>query len=110
MWKLRCELSLTGIVGHLVLWLIAGIVTCGLAFFLFPYSFAEKVINSTHLVDEQGRVLGRLRCNQGVAGHTMHAILWWLLSIVTLGIAGFFYMYRIASDLLNATDIDRVRA
>jgi hypothetical protein len=40
----------------------------------------------------------------------MHAFLWWLLSIVTLGIAGFFYMYRIASDLLNATDIDRLRA
>jgi len=110
MWKLRCELGLAGIFGHLLLWLIGGLVTCGLAFFLFPYSFGETVINSTHLVDEQGRVLGRLRCTQGVAGHIGHAIIWWLLAIVTLGIAGFFYMYRVASDLLSATVIDPVRA
>jgi hypothetical protein len=37
-------------------------------------------------------------------------MMWWLLTIVTLGIAGFFYMYRVASDLLNATVIEPARA
>lgn len=109
MWKLRCDLSLTGIIGHIVIWLLVGVVTCGFAFFLFPYSFGETVINATSLVDEHGRTIGRLRCTQGVAGHFGHAFVWWILTFVTLGIAGLFYGYRVASDLLSATAIDSVR-
>jgi hypothetical protein len=109
MWKLRCDLRLTGIVGHLVLWLIVGVLTCGIAFFLFPYSFGATVINATRIEDEHGRVIGRLRCTQGVAGHLVHAFVWWLLTIVTLGMAGLFYSYRVASDLLGATVVDSVR-
>lgn len=93
-----------------MLWLLLGLCTCGVAFFVFPYSFGETVINSTRLVDEHGRVLGRLRCTQGVAGHVGHAIVWWLFAFLTCGVAGLFYMYRVGTDLLSSTVIDPVRA
>jgi hypothetical protein len=107
MWKLRCDLGLGTILGHLLLWVIFGIVTCGFGFFLFPYSFGETVINATYMLDEHGRAIGKLRCTQGVGGHILHALGWWLLSIITLGIAAFFYGYRVASNLLDATVVER---
>lgn len=109
MWKLRSELSTGEIVGHMLLWVLLGLVTCGLALFLFPYSMGTLVINSTTLLDEQGRAVGRLRCSRGVGDHVGHAVLWWLFSLITLGIAGFFYAYRVATDLLGDTVVDPVR-
>lgn len=109
MWKLRSSLSTGDIFGHMLLWVLLGIVTCGLGLFLFPYSMGTLVINSTILVDEHGRSLGRLRCNRGVGDHVGHAVLWWLFALITLGIAGFFYAYRVASDLLNDTVVEPVR-
>jgi hypothetical protein len=108
MWRLRCDLSLGAILGHVILWALFGLVTCGFALFLFPYSFGETVINATRLVDATNdTTVGKLRCTQGAAGHVLHAFVWWLLTLVTLGIAGLFYGYRVATDLLNATTVER---
>jgi hypothetical protein len=109
MWKLRSDLTLSAILGHLVLWFVLVVVTCGFAAFLFPYSAGVLIINATTLVDERGSQLGRLRCNQDVTGHIGHALLWWLLTLVTLGVAGFVYMYRVSTDLLNATTVEGAR-
>ena len=105
-WRLRSNLGTGDIIGHMLLWLLLGIISCGLALFLFPYSMGTLVINSTILIDEHGRTIGRLRCTRGVGDHVGHAILWWLFALVTLGIAGLFYGYRVATDLLNDTVID----
>lgn len=109
MWKLRSDLSTGDIFGHMLLWVLLGVVTCGIALFLFPYSMGSLVINATTLHDEQGRPLGRLRCTRGTGNNIGHALLWWFFSVVTLGIAGFFYAYRVASDLLNDTVVDPAR-
>lgn len=106
MWKLRSDLALGSIIGHVALWFLLVVCTCGFAAFLFPYSAGVMIINSTTLLDEQGRTIGRLRCSRGVTDHIGHALLWWLLTLVTLGFAGFVYMYRVASDLLGATIVE----
>lgn len=106
MWKLRSELSTGDIFGHALLWFLLVVCTCGVAGFLFPYSAGALVINTTILVDEHNRTIGRLRCTRGVGDHIVHALLWWFLAVITLGIAGVFYMYRVGSDLLNDTTVD----
>lgn len=106
MWRLRCNLSTLDILSHLALWVLLSVITCGIALFLFPYSFAGVLINSTRMLDSQGRVVGTLRCTQGTSGHIVHAILWWLLTLITLGVAGFFYAYRVASDMISVTIVD----
>lgn len=109
MWRLRSQLSTSDIFVHMLLWVVLGVVTCGLALFVFPYSMGTLVINSTLLLDEHGRPMGKLRCTRGADDHIVHAVLWWLFAVVTLGIAGFFYAYRVASDLLNDTVVDPMR-
>jgi hypothetical protein len=106
-WSLRCELGVGGVIGHILIWVIVVVLTCGIAFFLFPYSFAETLVNATKVTDANGQVIGRLRCTTGAAGHVGHAILWWFLTIITLGIAGFFYMYDVGSKILSATVIEQ---
>lgn len=109
MWQLRSNLRTGDIFGHMVLWVLLAIISCGFALFLFPYSMGTLVLNSTILVDEHGRTTGHLRCTRNVGDHIGHAILWWLFALVTLGIAGLFYAYRVATDLLNDTVIEPVR-
>jgi hypothetical protein len=106
MWKLRCDISLTNILGHVLVWVFLGLISCGFAWFLFPYSFGRAIIDATTLVDQTGRPLGRLKCKSNVGDHVGHALLWFLLSICTLGIAAFFFLYRVWSDLLNATVVE----
>jgi hypothetical protein len=108
MWKLRSNLGLSGIVGHIVIWALFSLVTCGFALFLFPYSFGETLINSTVLVDQHGRAIGKLRCTQGAGGHILHALGWWTLAFITCGVAAFFYIYRVGRDLVDATVVDSV--
>jgi len=93
----------------MLLWVLLGVVTCGLGLFLFPYSMGTLVINSTVLLDEHGRPMGKLRCTRGVGDHIGHAFLWWFLALITLGIAGFWYAYRVATDLLSDTVVDPIR-
>lgn len=105
--KLRCDIALSDVIVHVIVWTIVAVFTLGFALFLFPYSFAETVINRTRLVDEHGNTIGRLRCTIGITGHIGHALLWWFLSFCTCGIAGLFYVYDVVRKLLSATIVDR---
>jgi hypothetical protein len=106
MGRIKCQLAAVDVLGHVLIWALFAIITCGFALFLFPYSFGETVINRCSVVDGNGRVIGRLRCTASPMNHILHAFVWWLLAIVTLGIAGFFYLYSVASSILSATTID----
>lgn len=108
MWKLRCDMNLANIFGHVLGWMLLSLMSCGFALFLFPYSFGRILIDTTLLVDETGRPIGRLKCRTSVADHVGHAFLWFLFSACTLGVAGFFYLYRVFQRLLNATVIEPI--
>lgn len=93
-------------VGHLVLWVLLIIVTVGIAAFFYGYSLLKLVINHTELTDRRGDPIGRLRCEYSVTSSIGHVLLWILLTIVTLGIAFIFYIYRVNRVVMNETTVE----
>lgn len=74
--------------------------------FVFMYYVAKKPINETYVVDASGTKIGRLRCHFGLDSAIGHAFLWFLLTIVTLGVAGLIYIFRVQRVVLSATEIE----
>lgn len=104
--QMRCRIGFWEMVGHVLLWVVLIIITVGIAAFFFPYSLQKMVLNHTELVDRRGDPVARLRCDYGVTSSIGHVILWILLTIVTLGIAFFFYIYRVNRVVMEATEIE----
>jgi hypothetical protein len=47
---LECQLKLTEIIGHIVIWLIIGIVTFGIGFLFFTFMIFKMCVNNTVVV------------------------------------------------------------
>ncbi|TWF56551.1 DUF6693 family protein [Neorhizobium alkalisoli] len=103
--KFRCNFSVTEAIGSIIIWIILSIVTLGLALLIFPYYLNRAVLNKTEVLDAAGRPIGRLDCQFNLASSIGHVILWFLLIIVTLGLASFIYVYRVLRVVLNETRI-----
>lgn len=91
------------ILGHGLLWLLISIVTAGIGLMFYPYSFSKFVINRTYVYQDGKRY--SLRCELGIGGQLGHILLWLLLTIVTLGIAFPFYLYKVWNICLNNTTL-----
>lgn len=91
------------IIVHVLVWFGLTLVTCGVALFLFPYSLSKLVLDRAYVLDERGQRIGKLECPSDLGGDIVHAIVWWFLTVVTLGIAGFFYAYKVQSTVLSRT-------
>lgn len=103
--RFRCDFGVIETIGQVLIWVLLTIVTLGLALIVFPYYFNKAVLNRTEVLDTAGRTIGRLDCQFNLASSIGHVIIWFLLIIVTLGIAAFFYAYRVLRVLLNDTRI-----
>jgi uncharacterized membrane protein YjgN (DUF898 family) len=103
--NLKADVAIMDIIGHIVLWLLLGLITFGIAMMFFPYSFSKFIINRTSLVDDSGAER-KMRCNIDLFSDLGHVIIWMLISIVTLGIGYIFYFYRVWNYALNNTSID----
>jgi membrane protein YdbS with pleckstrin-like domain len=106
MYKFRCRIGFWQMIGHLILWLVLILVTLGIGAFFFGYSFQKLVINHTEVVSRKGELVGRLRCDYSVVSSIGHVVLWIFLSIITLGIAFIFYMYRVSRVVMEETYIE----
>jgi len=104
--NLKADIAILDILGHLILWLILVVITLGIALFFFPYSFARFVINRTSLVDPETGVAHPMRCNIDVFSNFGHILLWFIITIVTLGIGYIFYFYRVWNYALNHSRVD----
>ncbi|WP_313198493.1 DUF6693 family protein [Rhizobium sp.] len=104
--RLRCEFSIGQSIGHVIVWVVLTIVTLGLALLVFPYYLNRAVLNRTEVLDQQGRPIGKLRCNFDLISSIGHVIIWGILILVTFGIAGFFYLYRVVRVVLSDTVIE----
>lgn len=102
--RLKADIAILDITGHLIIWLILCIVTFGIALFFFPYSFSKFVINRTSIIDEYG-VERKMDCNIDLFSDLGHVIIWFLISIVTFGIGYIFYFYRVWNYALNNTTV-----
>lgn len=103
--RLQCRIGLWEMVGHIVLWLLLTIVTVGIAAFFFAYSIQKMVINHTVLVNRRGEEIAHLDCQFSVVSSIGHVVLWILLTVVTLGLALPFYIYRVNRVVTDATEV-----
>lgn len=103
--RLQCDFSIMDAILNALLWFILTIITIGLAAFLFPYYLPKAVLNKTQVVDLDGHRVGKMVCDISVGGVILNALLWWFLTIITLGLAYFVYIYRVYRILLNETRI-----
>ncbi|MGF1748922.1 DUF6693 family protein [Vibrio cionasavignyae] len=103
--RLKADVAIFDIIGHLILWLILSIVTFGIALFFFPYSFSKFILNRTYLIDANG-VERKMKCDIDLFSDLGHVLLWFIISILTLGIGYIFYFYRVWNYALNNTHID----
>lgn len=104
--KLKCHISVVDIIVNGLVWLLLSIVTLGLAFFFYIYYFNRFVINKTDITDAGGKVIGTLKCNLTFGDIFGHAILWILLTIITLGLGVFFYFYKALAFIVSKTEVD----
>jgi len=103
--RLKADVAILDIIGHLLIWLVLIVITLGIAIFFFPYSFSKFVINRTSLIDQNG-IERKMRCNIDIFSNIGHVILWIVITILTLGIGYIFYFYRVWNYALNNTTVD----
>jgi hypothetical protein len=106
--RLRCEFSVGEAIGLLVIWLLLVIVTFGLAMFVLPYYFLMAPLNRTYLIDSAGNPIGRLNVQVGFGDIVGHALIWLVLSIITLGLAYLIYWLFVFKRLLNGVTVQSV--
>lgn len=103
--KIKADLSILDIIGHLIVWVVLSIITLGIALFFFPYSFSRFVINRTSVVDPAG-VERKMVCDINLFSNIGHIILWMLISLVTFGLGYIFYFYRVWNYALNNSRVE----
>lgn len=103
--KVKADLSILDIIGHLIVWVVLIIITFGIALFFFPYSFSRFVINRTSVVDPAG-VERKMVCDINLFSNIGHIILWMLITLVTFGLGYIFYFYRVWNYALNNSRVE----
>ncbi|GAL26677.1 hypothetical protein JCM19239_179 [Vibrio variabilis] len=103
--RLRADVAILDILGHLLIWLILSFVTFGIALFFFPYSFSKFILNRTYVIDDMGRER-KMDCDIDLFSDLGHVLLWFVISILTLGIGYIFYFYRVWNYALNNTRVE----
>ena len=106
--RLSCSYSVSEGIGHVIVWVLLTIVTLGLALFVAPYYFLKAPINKTTVMDSSGRTVGRLKVDFSLSEIVGHAVIWVLLTIVTLGLALILYQFSVIKRVLNAVVIQEL--
>ncbi|EGJ48979.1 DUF6693 family protein [Desulfocurvibacter africanus] len=106
--SIAIDLSVSDALGHAVIWIFFTVITLGFAFMFYPYALARFIINKTYLKDEFGKLSSRFNCTLDFTGNLGHALLWFLLSLVTFGLAYIIYVYRVWVYALNKTSLEPI--
>ena len=106
--RFKCEFTLSEAIGQLVIWLILVIVTLGLAAFVLPYYFLKAPMNRTYVLDKDGSKIARVSVEVVFVDILGHALVWLLLTIVTLGLAYLVYWPAVIKRLLNAVELQEL--
>ncbi len=102
--KLEMDLDFVDATLHALKWFLFTIITLGLGAFLYPYAIVGYCLNRTRLVGNDGK-RRRLVCDLDVFSRIGHALLWFLFSVVTFGIAYFIYLYRVGKFVAEHTQV-----
>ena len=99
--RLRTQLSIFQVIGHVVVWLIISTIIRGIGLIFWPYAAAKLILESIVIVDEGGSASAALRCNLGFGKQIGHAVLWLILIALTGGVAGLCYLFGVAHFVIN---------
>lgn len=105
--KLSTDLGVAEALGHAVMWAIAIVFTFGFALMIFPYSFSKYALNKTYIAQD-GRRIARFNCELDIASQVGHALIWFVLSVFTFGVALVVYMYKVQAYVLEHTRVVRL--
>ncbi len=105
--KLKADIAIIDIIIHLIIWLLLSIITFGIALIFAPYSFSKFIINRTAIIDANGAE-HPLKCDIDLFGNIGHMLLWFIISILTLGIGYLFYTYRVWNYALNSSTTEAI--
>ena len=97
--QFQSTVSVLDILGHGLLWIVIIIITIGIGLFFYPYSFAKFVLNRSSVTIDGG--VRQVRCELDLASQIGHILLWILLTLVTLGLAYPFYLYKVWALAVN---------
>lgn len=103
--RLKCDFSVSEGIGTVIIWVIISILTLGLGLFVAPYYIFKAPINRTSLIAPDGSVVGKLHVEVGLSEIIGHAVIWILLTIITLGLAMIVYQFAVIKRLLNGVEI-----
>lgn len=108
--RIKCEFSIGEAIGQILIWILLAILTLGLALFVLPYYFVRAPLNRSFLVDAQGQKVARFHTEIGFGDILGHALVWLLLTIVTLGLAYLVFWPVVIKRMLNAVTIVDLRS
>lgn len=103
--RLRCEIELTEILGMVLIWLLLSVLTAGFAGFIYLYYAARLVVNRSQLLDSDGEIVGALKCELELTKVFGHALVWFLIVVVTFGLAAPVFFYKVLMLVVNNTQI-----
>jgi len=72
---------------------------------VLPYYFLKSPIERTFVVNRDGSKIAKLSVEVNFGDILGHALVWLLLSIVTLGLAYLLYWPAVIKRLLNAVEM-----
>ncbi len=100
--KFSCEYSVSEAIGSLIIWILLSVVSLGLALFVLPYYFIKAPINRTFILDANGMKIAKLSVDVSFADVLGHALIWFLLTVITFGLAYLIYWPAVIKRILNA--------
>ena len=100
--RIEARVGLGDILGHGILWILISIVTLGIGLFFYPYSFAKFILNRTYVYNADG-VQAKLHCDLDIVSQLGHILGWFLLTLITFGLAYPIYLYKTWNFALNHT-------
>ena len=101
--SMRSQLTIAGVIGHVVIWLIISCITLGIGAIFWPYAAAKLILDSIIITDEYGDSSARLNCSIKFSEQLGHAIMWLILILLTGGMAAPFYLFAVAHVVINRT-------
>ena len=103
--RMRSDLTIAQVFGHVVIWVIIATITVGIGGLFWPYAAGKMILESIVITDEFGQSTARLQCRVKFGEQLGHAILWLILILVTGGIAALGYSFAVAHTLINRTEL-----
>ncbi len=105
---IKSELTNVEIIMNALAWLVLIVVTLGIATFFSFYYNIRLVLNNTYIIDSNQQKVAKFNCNLNFGDILGHALLWGLITLMTLGLGVFIYFYKATQFVLSKTVIEKI--